>query len=101
MIARSFFLAVMSLLPGSRRAAVRGGLQPRLRRRHALLEGADLVRVLEREADVVEAFEQAHAVGGRNVEGEHRAVRAADALGFEIDRERRRAVPRPPLLLQR
>ena len=68
MIALSFFLALMPSLPRSRGPAVRGGLQPRLRRRHAFLEGSDLVRVLEREADVVEAFEQAHAVGGRNVE---------------------------------
>ena len=37
-------------------------------RGHALLPRHDLVGVLERQADVVEAFEQAHAVGGRNVE---------------------------------
>ena len=45
-------------------------LQPRLRGRHALLPGLDLVGVLERQPDVVEAFEQTRAVGGRDVEGD-------------------------------
>ena len=69
-------------------------LQPRLRCRHALLPRDDLVGVLERQPDVVETFEQAHAVGRRDVERDVGAARAADGLRLQIDRERRRAVRR-------
>src|SRR5215208_1372895 len=67
-------------------------LQPRLRSRHALFPYLDLICVLQRKPDVVEAFEQAHAVGGRHVEGEVGSPGSTDGLRFEIDRERRRAV---------
>src|SRR5262247_2033026 len=73
-------------------SAVDGGLQPRLRRRHAFLKGLDVVAVLERHADVVEPFQEPRAVGGRDVELYVRSAWAADGLGLEIDRERRRAV---------
>ncbi len=56
---------------------------------------------LRREPDIVETFEQAHAVGGRNLERDVGAARAADGLGLEIDRERRRAIGRDHALLER
>src|SRR5215831_21406677 len=62
-------------------------LQPRLRRRHVLLEGHDVLGVLEREPDVVEPFEEPHAVGRRDVEFNVRAAWSADRLRLEIDRE--------------
>src|ERR1700761_8839009 len=68
------------------------GLQPGLRGGGALLPAYDIVHVLEREPDVVEAFEEPHAIGRRNIEGNVVAARSADALGLEIDGERRRAV---------
>src|SRR5262245_50145707 len=67
-------------------------LQPGLRGGCLPLPGAQLVGVLEREADIVEAFQEPHAVGGRDVEPDVAAARAADGLRFEIDRERGRAV---------
>src|SRR5262245_54841853 len=72
--------------------AVGRGLQPRLCRGDAFLEGLDLVGVLERHADVVEPFKQARAVGRRDVELDIRATGAADRLAFEIDREWRSAI---------
>src|SRR6266508_844339 len=99
MIALSFFLTVMSLLQWSS-PAVRRRLQPRLRRGHAFFESDDLVRMLERKPDVVETFEQAHAVGGRDVERNFGAVRAGDALRLQIDRERRGTVHRQDSLLE-
>src|SRR5215472_6059088 len=93
MIALSFFLALMSLAPKSK-PAVHRGLKPRLVGGRAVFPARDLVGVLEGEPDVVEAFEQAHAVGGRDIEADIRPAGAADALGSQIDRERRRAVDR-------
>src|SRR5262249_39111376 len=93
MIALSLFLALMSLLQRSK-AAVDRGLQPRLAGGRALFPARDLVGVLEGQSDVVEAFEQTHAVGGRDIEGDIRPAGTADALGSKIDRERRRAVDR-------
>src|SRR5215475_7784286 len=93
MIVLSFFLALMSSLQRSKPAVDRG-LQPRLVGGRALLPARDLVGVLEGQPDVVEAFEQAHAVGGRDIEADIGAAGAGDALGSKIDRERRRAVDR-------
>ena len=85
MIALEFFsdahavLSSSSSLHGSATAAVGRRLQPWLRRRHALFPTSDLVGVLEGQADIVETFEQAHAVGGRNVERDVGAAGPADA----------------------
>src|SRR5262249_56448727 len=74
--------------------AVDRGLQPRLVGGGALFPARDLVGVLEGEPDVVEAFEQTHAVGGRDIEADIAAAGTGDALGSKIDGERRRAVDR-------
>src|ERR1019366_6007063 len=73
---------------------IRSGLQPRLRAGHALLEGGDRRRLLEGEPDVVEALEQARAIGSRQLEGEIGSARAAYALSLQIDREWRGAIGR-------
>ena len=82
MMARNFFLAVISRYSnGQARLSVAvcsHGCAAAMR----FSQLSDLVRVLERQPDVVEAFEQAHAVGGRNVERDIGAAGAADALGF-------------------
>src|SRR4029077_6104476 len=44
--------------------------------------------LLERQPDIVEAFDEPHAVGRRDVEGDIGAARPADALRHQIDRER-------------
>ena len=67
-------------------------LQPGLFGRGALFPGGDLVVVLEGEPDIVEPFEQAHAVGGRDVEADVRPAGPADGLRHKIDREGRGAV---------
>ena len=61
-------------------SAVRRGLQPRPLVAGALFPGGDLGGMLEGEPDIVEAFEQAHAVGRRDLEGEIGAAGTADAL---------------------
>src|SRR5919197_1178237 len=101
MIARSFCLAFMRFLRPIRGSsarskrnwlspAVAGLLQPRLRGSRAIFPRGDLVRVLEREPDVIEALEQAHAIGGRNLEGDVGATGTADALGRQVDGKGRR-----------
>src|SRR6516164_3125259 len=100
MIALSFFLALMFLLQRSKPAVDRG-LQPGLPGGRALFPARDLVGVLEGEPDVVEAFEQTHTVGGRDIEGDIRPAGTADALGSKIDRERRRAVDRNHAIRER
>src|SRR5690349_24567185 len=63
-------------------------LQPRLLGEMPRLERADLVGVLQREADIVPAVQQAALAERIDVEVERkRAVRAADRLAIEIDRE--------------
>ena len=49
---------------------VRGALQPRLVSGDAPFPARDLIGVLEREADIVETLEEAHAVGGGQIEGD-------------------------------
>src|SRR5690606_22978727 len=53
----------------------------------ARLVGADLVHVLERQADVVQPFEQALLAERVDVEPQRRAVRGGDGLGGEVDRQ--------------
>src|ERR1700730_19133432 len=90
-----------SLRPLSSSAApVHCGLQPWLVDRRLLLPAGDLVRVLEREADVIEAFEEAHAGGGRALERHIGSAGSADALRVEIDREWSGAVHRNHPLLE-
>src|ERR1700728_1543083 len=91
MIALNFFRTLMMRTPPLS-AAVPRGLYPRLRRRSALFPVHDVVHVLKRHPDVVEPFEQAHAVGGRNFKSNVGTARPADALGFEVDGERSRAI---------
>src|SRR3977135_3888767 len=79
-------------LPCAALSTVARALQPGLFGGGALFPGGDLVRMLEREPDIVETFEQAHAVGGRDIEIDDRAAGAADGLRREIDRERGGAV---------
>src|SRR5262245_7681277 len=62
-------------LPTLRSSAIARRLQPRLRRRHVLLECDDVLGVLEGEPDIVEAFKQTHAVGRRDIEGDIRPAR--------------------------
>src|SRR4051794_30244765 len=104
MIALSFLRSFMSLLQGSNLRAsgpvVHGALQPRLVSGDAPFPARDLIGVLEREADIVETFEQAHAVGGGKIEGDIRTAGAGDALALEVARERRRAVHRHDALLE-
>ena len=87
-------------LLSSSAATVHCGLQPGLVDRRLLLPAGDLVCVLEREADVVEAFEEAHAVGSRELERHIGAAGSADALRVEIDGERSGAVHRNHPLLE-
>src|SRR5882672_12858133 len=108
MIALSFCLTVISSLPDAYCVwrvfcgelvstspetlcvpAVRRALQPRLRGGDALFPSSDLVRMLEREPDIVEPLDEPHAVGARDVEGQLGTAGAADALGLQIDGERR------------
>src|SRR5262249_30234050 len=63
------------------------GLQPRLRRRHALFPGLDLVSVPQRHPDIVEPFKEPCAIGRRDVERDVASARTADRLRLEIDRE--------------
>src|ERR1700716_4284 len=99
MIALSFLRTVMSLLRRSG-PAVRRRLQPRLVSGDAVFPAGYLIRMLEREGDIVEAFEQAHAIGGGNVEGDIGTAGTADALTLEIDGEWRRAVHRSDASLE-
>src|SRR5580704_1101441 len=71
---------------------IRGGLEPGLCGGHALFESRDLRRMLEGEPDIVEAFDEAHAIGGRQLEGDVGTAGTADALGRQIDRERGGAI---------
>src|SRR5262249_57491787 len=75
--------------------AVDRGLQPRLVGGRALFPARDLAGMLEGEPDVVEAFDEAHAVGGRDIEADIAAAGTGDALGPEIDRQHRPALDRP------
>src|SRR5712691_6710869 len=103
MIALNFFLTVMLRLPGyleGSGSAIHRALQPRLVAGHAPFPARDLVPELEREADVVEAFEQPHTIGSRDVERDIGAAGPADALRLQIDRERRGAVHRQNALLE-
>src|SRR5882757_5981741 len=93
------FYSVLSSLPlpllrgrGRSPSRIRSRLQPRLLVAHAPLPGGDLLRMLEGKPDIVEAFDEAHAIGHGQVECDIRAARAADALGLQIDREGRGAV---------
>src|SRR5438876_12163761 len=62
--------------------------QPRLLGFALFLESANLVRVLQREADVVETIQQAMLAKRVHVEAEHAAaVRRRNRLSFEIDRQ--------------
>jgi hypothetical protein len=54
-----------------------------------LLVGIDRRRLLQRQADIVEAVEEAVLAEGVDVEMDPPAVGAADLLVLEIDRERR------------
>src|SRR5437870_12678361 len=81
-------------------AAIHCGLQPGLVDRRLLLPARDLVCVLEREADVVQALEQAHAVGSRELERHIATAGSADALRVEIDGEWSGAVHRNHPLLE-
>src|SRR5712691_2560526 len=79
--------------PG-RRANFTGGIrrsrEPRPIGQMLRLERADLVRVLERQADFVQAVEQAMLAKGFDVEAERlRAVGRGDGLARQIDRERK------------
>ena len=67
-------------------------LQPRLRRRGVAFPIRDVDFVLEREPDIVEAFEKPRAVGTWNIECDIGPARPADTLGHQIYRERRRAI---------
>ena len=58
---------------------IRGALQPGLVSGDAPFPASDLIGVLEREADIVETFEEAHAVGGGKIEGYIGTAGAGDA----------------------
>src|SRR6202035_3093502 len=73
-------------------AAVPRRLQPRLRRGGALLPLHDVVHLLERHPDIVEAFDEPHAVGRGDLKGDVGTARPADALRHQVDRERAVAV---------
>src|SRR5262249_59119069 len=62
-------------------------LSPRPRCLHLFLEARDLVFLHQREADVIEAIEQAVLAVRVDVEPDPAAVGAADFLLFEIDCE--------------
>src|ERR1700728_1422777 len=91
MMARSFFRTLMAPLP-SVLATVLRDLQPRLRGGGALFPLLDIAHLLERQPDIVEAFEKPRAVGSGNFKRHVGAARPADALGDEIDGERAVAV---------
>src|SRR4029077_4432967 len=91
MIARNFFRTLIMRSPFWS-ATVPRLLQPRLRSGGAPFPAHDLGHVLEREADIVQPFDEARAICGRDLESNVRTARPADALRDEIDRERRRAV---------
>src|SRR5260370_1429634 len=57
-----------------------------MRARHAGLPGRDVRCMLEREPDIVETFDEARAIGARDLEGEIGTAQAADALGGQIAR---------------
>ena len=71
------------VVSGSGRGASHGLLQQPLG-----LEGADLVGVAQRQADVVEAAEQAVLAERLDLEGELAAVGLDDDLALEVDRQR-------------
>src|SRR5438105_15618165 len=63
--------------------------QPRPCRLRLLLERIDLVLLDHRQADVVEAVEQAVLAVGIDVELHHATVGAANLLLLQVDRQRR------------
>src|SRR5215212_9906186 len=64
-------------------------LQPRPRGRGLLFETDDRGFLFHGEADIVEAVQQAMLAERIDVEGDAAAIRSADLLRLEVDRERR------------
>src|SRR5215470_3231255 len=85
---------IRALLIQRRSAAISRRLQPGLRRLRAHLPVRDLIDVFERKSDIVEAFNEPRAIGGRNFKSDIRAAGAADPLRHQIDSERGFAIGR-------
>src|SRR5260370_23537211 len=84
MIALSFLRTFIGALLSRRPSAVARRLQPRLRRLRAALPARDLIHMLERQADIVEALEQPRTVRGGNFTQYIRAAAATDLQCHQI-----------------